>query len=412
MDKNILQDLKYRGLIYQITDEKELEKRLAKPIVLYCGFDPTAESLHLGNLLQILILKRFQNAGHKPIAIAGGGTGMIGDPSGKSEERQLQTKKVIDKNLKKIEKELKNLLPGAKVVNNYDWLSKINVIEYLRDTGKHFPVNYMLAKETIKSRLEAGISFTEFNYMVLQSIDFMELYKKYNCELQIGGSDQWGNITAGVDLVRRVLNKTIFGLTVPLIVKSDGGKFGKTEAGTVWLNPEMTSPYEFYQFWINASDADVIKFIKYFTFLDKNEIGKLESSVKNNPEKREAQKVLAYEVTKLVHGEKVAKIEKTNSEAWFTKQIKDFTEKEIESSFKRVPSHEVNGKEMNLVDLLVEAEIESSKRQAREDIQNKAISINGQSCTDTAKQITKKDFLYKKYLVIKKGKKNYFLIKW
>ncbi|MBU4360318.1 tyrosine--tRNA ligase [Candidatus Parcubacteria bacterium] len=415
---NILEDLKYRGLIYQMTDEKDLSRRLEQgQIVLYCGFDPSADSLHLGNLLQILILKRFQDAGNKPIGLVGGGTGLIGDPSGKSEERKLNSEKVVQAWSKKVNKQLERFLDfkaknKAEIVNNYDWLHKIEVIEYLRDIGKNFSINEMLAKESVKSRLEKGISFTEFNYMILQAIDFLELYKNYDCELQIGGSDQWGNITAGADLVRKVLNKKAFALTAPLITKSDGTKFGKTESGTIWLDAEKTSPYEFYQFWINTSDTDVIKFIKAFTFLNKNEIEKLEQEVKNNPEKREAHKILAYEVTKLVHGESVAKIEKVNSEAWFSKNIKDFTEEELEISFKKVESCKINGKKMDLVDLLVFVKVTSSKRQAREDITNGAIYLNGERCKDLNKLVDKKDFLYHKYLIARKGKKKYFLIKW
>ena len=409
---NILEDLKYRGLIYQITDEKELQKRLLKPITLYCGFDPTGESLHVGHLLQILVLKRFHQAGHKLIAIAGGGTALIGDPSGKDKERPMQTKDTIDKNFKKISKQLKKLLPGAKVVNNYDWLGKIKVIDYLRDIGKNFPINYMLAKETVKSRLEAGISFTEFNYMILQSIDFLELNQRYNCELQIGGSDQWGNITAGVDLARRTSEAALFGITFPLITKADGSKFGKTESGAVWLDPQRTSPYEFYQFWINTPDSEVIKYIKYFTFLDKNEIERLDKLVKESPAKREAQKILAQQVTKLVHGSKAVVETEKISAALFSGEIKNLDQTQIESAFSHVPSFNNSGQERELTDLLVAAGVSSSKRQAREDIINGAISLNGEKITEAKRKINSSDFLYKKYLIIRRGKKNYTLIKW
>lgn len=412
MDKNILADLKYRELVYQLTDENELEKRLAKPIVLYCGFDPSADSLHLGNLQQILILKRFQQAGHQPMAIAGGGTGLIGDPSGKKEERQLNAKKVIDQNLKKITYQLKRLLPGVKVVNNYTWLGKMKIIEYLRDIGKHFPVNLMLAKETVKARLEVGISFTEFNYMVLQAVDFLELFRRYHCELQVGGSDQWGNITAGAELIRKIENKNVFALTSPLITKADGGKFGKTEAGTIWLDAHKTSPYEFYQFWINTSDADVIKFLKFFTFLTQDKIERMAQVVKDNPAERQAQKVLAEEVTRLVHGDQeLIKVQRISS-VLFSGDVKKLTEKEIEQAFSGVPAFKNEHQEKLLIDLLVEPGIINSKRQAREDVKEGAVYLNGERCTNLEKIIKITDFLYHKYLIIRKGKKNYFLVRW
>jgi len=415
---NILQDLKYRGLIYQMTDENDLQKRLEQgQVILYCGFDPSADSLQLGNLLQILILKRFQNAGHKPIALVGGATGLIGDPSGKAEERKLNSEKIVKAWSKKLKKQLEKFLyfkgnNKAQIVNNYEWLNKIKIIEYLRDIGKNFSINEMLAKESMKSRLEKGISFTEFNYMILQSIDFLELYKNYNCELQIGGSDQWGNITTGADLIRKVLNKKAFALTAPLITKSDGTKFGKTESGTIWLDSEKTSAYEFYQFWINTIDADVIKFIKAFTFLEKNEIEKLEQEVKNNPEKRIAQKKLAQIMTKLVHGEKEVKKSEKISQILFKGDIKKLRENEIEQTFKNIPSFENNQTNSSLIDLLVSTKIIFSKRQAREDVENGAVYINGEKCNNLEKQISKDDFLCKKYLIIRKGKKKYYLIKW
>ncbi|MFC1622465.1 tyrosine--tRNA ligase [Patescibacteria group bacterium] len=422
---NILEDLKYRGLIYQMTDEKELAKRLEKPIILYCGFDPTAKSLHLGNLLQILILKRFQKAGHKPIAIAGGGTGLIGDPSGKVEERKLNTREMVNKNLKGIKKQLSQILGHKiKVVNNYDWFENVNrtrflkkeagmsVIDYLRDYGKYFSINEMLAKESVKSRLETGISFTEFNYMVLQSIDFLKLNNKENCELQIGGSDQWGNITAGVDLIRKHDGKKVFGLTVPLITKSDGSKFGKTESGTIWLDSSITSPYEFYQFWINSSDKEVVKLIKYFTFLSHKEIDKLEQEVKNTPEKRIAQKTLAQKVTKLVHGKKELKKVQRISEILFKGEIKKLNEKEIEVAFSGAPVFKNDSQERFLVDLLTESGVCESKRQAREDIEKGAVYLNGQRTNELEKVIKKSEFLFNKYLLIRRGKKNYTLIKW
>lgn len=298
---DLLQDLKERGLVNQITDEEGLKDHLEKETVtLYCGFDPTADSLHVGHLLPIMLLKRFQQAGHRPIALVGGGTGLIGDPSGRNSERQLNEAHVVQEWSAKIKSQLEKLLDfddektGAVIANNYDWLSDMTIIEFLRDIGKHFSVNYMLAKESVESRIEGGISYTEFSYMILQSLDFMKLYKEKNCTLQVGGSDQWGNITAGLELIRRNSEEgertKAFGLTVPLITKADGTKFGKTAGGAIWLDPEKTTPYEFYQFWINADDRDVIKFIKYFTFLDHDEIKELEKEVETRPEKRLAQK--------------------------------------------------------------------------------------------------------------------------
>ncbi|MDP6040912.1 MAG: tyrosine--tRNA ligase, partial [Candidatus Latescibacteria bacterium] len=305
---DILDDLAFRGYIFQMTDEETLRKRLAEgPITLYCGFDPTADSLHVGSLVPIMGLRRFQDAGHKPIALVGGGTGLIGDPSGKTEERQLNTPEVVQEYTESQRVQLEKYLDfeavdnAAQMVSNYTWLSELRTIEFLRDVGKHFSMGYMLAKESVSSRLETGISFTEFSYMVLQSYDFMELNRQHGCELQIGGSDQWGNITAGIELTRRMLNKQVYALTFPLLEKSDGTKFGKTESGTIWLDPDKTSPYQFYQFWVNTEDRDVVKFLKLFTFLSHERIVELEQEVQEHPEKRTAQRVLAEEVTTFIH---------------------------------------------------------------------------------------------------------------
>lgn len=305
---NILEELAWRGIIYQQTDEEGLKELLSKEkITLYCGVDPTADSLHIGHLLPYLTLRRFQIAGHRPIILVGGATGMIGDPSGKREERKLQSIETVKKNADAIKKQLEKIFEfdgenGAIMVNNYDWTSSMNVITFLRDYGKHIGVNYMLAKDTIASRLETGISYTEFSYTLLQAMDFYHLYKNYNCRMQIGGSDQWGNITTGLELIRKMEPEgaKVFGLTIPLVTKADGTKFGKTESGAVWLDPEKTTPYEFYQFWINTADADVIKYLKYFTFLSKEEIEELEVSVKEEPHLRKAQKALAEEMTRIV----------------------------------------------------------------------------------------------------------------
>ena len=419
-ETDILKDLENRGLLYQVTDIKALEKRLkAGPITLYIGFDPTAESLHVGNLLPILCLKRFQIAGHNPIAVAGGGTGLIGDPSGKSSERMLNPKKTVDEWTEKIKKQLAQFLDfnskknPARIVNNYDWLSKLKTIEFLRDIGKHFSITNMISKESVKSRLDTGISYTEFSYMILQAYDFLELYKNYNCEMQAGGSDQWGNITIGIDLIKKITGGIAFGLTFPLVTKSDETKFGKTESGTIWLDPKKTTPYQFYQFWINTDDRDVIKFINYFTFLSKNEISSLEEKIKKEPEKREPQRILAREVTTLVHGrEAMLKAEKI-SQALFYGNLEDLSEKELEEGFKDVPSTIIKKKkEIKLAEILLTAKISVSKRQAREDIKNGAISINGKICTDFNKVINFSERLWNKYIILRKGKKNYFLIKW
>ncbi|MCP8617137.1 tyrosine--tRNA ligase [Salirhabdus salicampi] len=418
----ILQDLQERGLVSQITDEEGLAKHLQEDTVsLYCGFDPTADSLHIGHLLPILMLKRFQKAGHRPIALVGGGTGLIGDPSGRNTERQLNEESVVEEWSTKLKQQIANILntnndeEGVVAVDNRDWLSQMNVIEFLRDIGKHFGVNYMLAKESVESRIENGISFTEFSYMILQSLDFMNLYKEQGCTLQIGGSDQWGNITAGLELIRRTSEEgeqaKAFGLTVPLITKADGTKFGKTAGGAVWLDPEKTTPYEFYQFWVNTDDRDVIKFIRYFTFLSKEEIAQLEETVATQPEKRIAQKRLAEEMTKLVHGSEALEQAEKITAALFSGDVTTLNGKEIEQGFKDVPSHIVQ-ENKGLIDLLVEAKISSSKRQAREDIQNGAIYINGERQQDLQYVVNEKDRIDGKFTIIRRGKKKYFLIRY
>lgn len=414
---DILEDLKYRGLINQVTNLEGLKQRLKKgKIVLYCGFDPTAQSLHIGNLLHLITLKRFQKAGHQPIVLIGGGTGLIGDPSGKREERPLNELKVVTQWKKKIKNQVKNIFHDPKsilIVDNYEWLGKIKTIEFLREIGKHFTVPYMLAKESIKTRLENGISFTEFSYMILQAFDFYFLKKKYHCDLQIGGSDQWGNITAGVELIKKKLNEEVFGLSTPLIVKSDGTKFGKTATGAIWLDKSLTSPYQFYQFWINTDDRDVINYLKLFTFLTKDEIEKLEKKVKEQPEKREAQKTLAFEVTKLVHGEKEAKEAEKISQILFYGNLDKLSLKELEAAFQDVPSYTLKKiASISLLNLLVEAHISSSKSQARQEIQNKTIFINGKLFDKLDQILYPSLCLFQKYLIVRKGKKHYYLILW
>ncbi|AIM15908.1 MULTISPECIES: tyrosine--tRNA ligase [Neobacillus] len=415
----LLEDLKWRGIIYQQTDEEGLKALLEKEkISLYCGTDPSADSLHIGHLVPFLTLKRFQQHGHRPIVLVGGATGLIGDPSGKSEERKLQTIEAVQKNAESIKKQLAAIFDfegenGAIMVNNYDWTSSMNVITFLRDIGKHIGVNYMLAKDTIASRLETGISFTEFTYTILQAMDFNYLYDHYDCKLQIGGSDQWGNITSGLELIRKMHTEETkaFGLTIPLVTKADGTKFGKTEGGAIWLDPEKTTPYEFYQFWINTADADVVKYLKYFTFLTREEIEQLEVSVQEEPHLRKAQKALAEEMTRLIHGEEALQQAIKISQALFSGDVKNLTATEIRQGFKEMPSYEAAGEE-NLVDLLVAAKISPSKRQAREDITNGAISVNGEKVTDSTYVLQEKDRIEGQFTIIRRGKKKYTLIKY
>ncbi|RIM73887.1 tyrosine--tRNA ligase, partial [Staphylococcus arlettae] len=395
MANALIEDLQWRGLIYQQTDESNLEALLNKEQVsLYCGADPTADSLHIGHLLPFLTLRRFQNHGHRPIVLLGGGTGMIGDPSGKSEERVLQTEEQVEQNVAGIAQQMHKLFEfetekGAQLVNNKDWLGKISLIDFLRDYGKHVGVNYMLAKDSIQSRLENGISFTEFTYTILQAIDFGHLNQTYNCKVQVGGSDQWGNITSGIELMRRMYGQTeAYGLTIPLVVKSDGKKFGKSEGGAIWLDSAKTSPYEFYQFWINTSDDDVIKFLKYFTFLEHSEIERLEQSLQEAPHLREAQKALAENVTAFIHGEDALNDAIRISQALFSGDLKALSSQELKEGFKDVPQVTLSHDTTNIVEAIVESGISSSKRQAREDVTNGAIYINGERQQDVGYTFT------------------------
>lgn len=417
----LLEELQYRGLVNQVTDEQGLTEQLEKGnITLYCGFDPTGDSLHIGHLLTILTLRRFQLAGHKPLALVGGATGLIGDPSGKKAERTLNTTDIVQQWSDRIKGQLEQFLDfegeyAAKTVNNFDWIGSLSVIPFLRDVGKHFGLNYMLAKDSVESRIQSGISFTEFSYMILQSYDFLTLYENENCRLQIGGSDQWGNITAGLELIRRATEDEkakAFGFTIPLVTKSDGTKFGKTEGGAIWLDAAKTTPYEFYQFLINTDDRDVIKFIKYFTFLSKEEIEELEKEMETAPEKRVAHKKLAEEVTKIVHGEEALNQAIRISEALFSGAISSLSADEIQQGFKDVPSYECGEEEISLLDLLIAAKISPSKRQGREDIQNGAVYINGDRCTDLEKVVSAEDKIDNQFTIIRRGKKKYFLIKW
>ncbi|GCA31071.1 TPA: tyrosine--tRNA ligase [Staphylococcus aureus] len=417
MTNVLIEDLKWRGLIYQQTDEQGIEDLLNKEqVTLYCGADPTADSLHIGHLLPFLTLRRFQEHGHRPIVLIGGGTGMIGDPSGKSEERVLQTEEQVDKNIEGISKQMHNIFEfgtdhGAVLVNNRDWLGQISLISFLRDYGKHVGVNYMLGKESIQSRLEHGISYTEFTYTILQAIDFGHLNRELNCKIQVGGSDQWGNITSGIELMRRMYGQTdAYGLTIPLVTKSDGKKFGKSESGAVWLDAEKTSPYEFYQFWINQSDEDVIKFLKYFTFLGKEEIDRLEQSKNEAPHLREAQKTLAEEVTKFIHGEDALNDAIRISQALFSGDLKSLSAKELKDGFKDVPQVTLSNDTTNIVEVLIETGISPSKRQAREDVNNGAIYINGERQQDVNYALAPEDKIDGEFTIIRRGKKKYFMV--
>ncbi|ENN49659.1 tyrosyl-tRNA synthetase [Staphylococcus aureus M0946] len=417
MTNVLIEDLKWRGLIYQQTDEQGIEDLLNKEqVTLYCGADPTADSLHIGHLLPFLTLRRFQEHGHRPIVLIGGGTGMIGDPSGKSEERVLQTEEQVDKNIEGISKQMNNIFEfgtdhGAVLVNNRDWLGQISLISFLRDYGKHVGVNYMLGKDSIQSRLEHGISYTEFTYTILQAIDFGHLNRELNCKIQVGGSDQWGNITSGIELMRRMYGQTdAYGLTIPLVTKSDGKKFGKSESGAVWLDAEKTSPYEFYQFWINQSDEDVIKFLKYFTFLGKEEIDRLEQSKNEAPHLREAQKTLAEEVTKFIHGEDALNDAIRISQALFSGDLKSLSAKELKDGFKDVPQVTLSNDTTNIVEVLIETGISPSKRQAREDVNNGAIYINGERQQDVNYALAPEDKIDGEFTIIRRGKKKYFMV--
>lgn len=417
MAADILADLKWRGAINQQTDAEGLADVLNhKAISLYCGTDPTGDSLHIGHLIPFMILKRFQLAGHHPVIIIGGGTGSIGDPSGRNSERVLQTMDVIHANEQKLTQQMERLFgtENFTIVNNYDWLSQLSLLDFLRDYGKFFNLNTMLNKEVVASRLENGISFTEFTYQILQSIDFDYLYHHHDVQLQIGGADQWGNITAGIDFIHKTrgADANVFGLTIPLMLKSDGTKFGKSAGGAVWLDAEKTTPYEFYQFWLNQDDRDVVKYLKYFTFLNHDEIEALAEKVKLEPEKREAQRRLAEEVTKFVHGAQALAEAQHITRALFTGEVTSLSVEELKQGFKAFPSVDQPAGHYKLVEFLVDnTHIEPSRRQAREDIQNGAIYVNGTRIQDTEFIIDTKTSFAGQFVLIRKGKKKYTLVR-
>lgn len=416
----IIDELRWREAINQQTDEAGLNKLLkSKQISLYCGVDPTGDSMHIGHLIPFMILKRFQLAGHRPVILIGGATGTIGDPSGKSEERVLQSMEQVQENVRKLSAQMVRLFDaggsnGIKMVNNYDWTKDLSLLDFLRNYGKNFNVNTMLSKDIVASRLETGISFTEFTYQILQSMDFLHLYQHEDVQLQIGGADQWGNITAGLEFIRKQegFDAQAYGLTIPLMLKADGTKFGKTAGGAVWLDPEKTTPYEFYQFWLNQDDRDVVKYLKYFTFLTKEEIEALAEKVATEPHKREAQKTLAREMTLFVHGEKALSDAEKITMALFSGDVKSLTADQIEEGFKNMPTFEAPKEERNIVEWLVDVVgIEPSRRQAREDITNGALSMNGEKITSVDTIVTPENSFDERFILIRRGKKKYFLVK-
>ena len=421
---SILEELQWRGLVADCTDTAELTKRLSVPTTLYCGFDPTADSLHVGSLVPLLALRRFQLFGHHPIAVAGGATGSIGDPSGRTAERQLLTSEILDHNIASVKVQLAKLLDfetkqnPARLVDNASWTKGVSFLDFLRDIGKHFSVNQMVAKESVRARMEdreVGISFTEFSYMLLQAFDFMVLAREQNCELQIGGSDQWGNITAGIELTRKKLGKQVFGLTLPLIMNTDGTKFGKSVDGAIWLDPKRTSVYKFYQFWINTADADVIRYLKYFTFLSREEISAQESKHTANPGARVAHKALAKAATDLLHGEQATHEAIRASEILFGGELKDISEKIFNEIVGEVPSKEMEqakleGAGISLVELLVHAGLCPSKGQARKDLEGGGVNINNVREVNVARAVTSSDLLFGKHILLRKGKKNYVVV--
>lgn len=418
-DQQLLEDLEYRGLVYQVTDREGLKKKLeSERVVLYCGFDPTADSLHIGSLLPILCLRRFQLAGHISMALVGGGTGLIGDPSGRSSERSLNTADTVAQWTESLKRQLSRFLDfdlpdnAARLVSNYDWLSTLDTISFLRDVGKNFTVNYMLAKDSVDSRLANGISFTEFSYMILQAYDFHKLHQDLGCSLQLGGSDQWGNITAGLDLIGKMGGGEAYGMTMPLVTKSDGKKFGKSESGAIWLDRNKTSAYQFYQFWINTDDNDVIKFLKYFTFLTREQIAALETELGERPEQRAAQRELAREVTRIVHGDEAVESAENITQALFSGDFARLSETELVEALQDMPTTVLSGQqETGLIDLLVEAKAAPSRRQAKQDIESGAVYINGERMSGIDSMIGEQHRLHGKYVVLRRGKKNYYLIK-
>jgi tyrosyl-tRNA synthetase len=423
MAHSAFDELKWRGLVYDNT-ESVPEMLASGPITIYTGFDATADSLHVGHMVPLIALGRLQRFGHVPIAVAGGGTSMIGDPSGKSAERQLLSREAIEANLETVKRQLAHFLDfetktnTALMVNNADWLLSLNLVDFLRDVGKYFTVNYMISKDSVKTRLdrEDGISFTEFSYMLLQSYDFLHLHDHFNCTLQAGGSDQWGNITAGVELIRRMRGKSAGALVYPLITKADGTKFGKTESGAVWLSPQRTSPYRFYQFWLNTDDRDVINYLKFFTWLGEEDIRALSTAVEQKPEQREAQRRLAQEMTRMVHDETALQRAEQASQVLFGGEVKGLSGDEVADIFADVPSCDISGGKLegeglSVVDLLTESQAVSSKGEARRAIEAGGIYVNNRRIAGAGQRITAADVIDNKFIVLRRGRKNYRLIR-
>lgn len=419
---DIISDLENRELVSQLAGGNELKDHLSSGSrTVYCGFDPTAESLHVGSVVPLLVLKRFQMAGHKPIALIGGATGLIGDPSFKTDERQLNSNEVVEQWVERLKPQLSQFLDfdcgenSAVVVNNLDWTQGYDVLGFMRDVGKHFSVNVMIQKESVKQRIERegeGISFTEFSYMLLQSYDFAQLYKRHNCTVQVGGSDQWGNITGGIDLTRRMEQNQVYGVTVPLVTKSDGTKFGKTETGTVWISANMTSPYALYQFWLNVADADVYRYLKFYSFLSVNEIEEIEQSDKNSQGRREAQGILAAEVTELLHGATGLTAAKRISDALFSGDIAQLTNEDLDQlELDGLPCTVFAGGNKGIVEVLVDTDLAKSNKMAREFIGNNAINVNGQLVDSVNFELDVSNALNGKYFLLKRGKKLFHLAK-
>lgn len=424
---DLLEDLQARGLVAQMTGDEQLAEHLLEPRALYCGFDPTADSLHIGSLVPLLTLKRFQLAGHTPIALVGGATGLIGDPSFKAQERKLNSSETVGDWVDKLRSQVSQFLQfegvknTAQVVNNLDWVGQLNTLDFLRDVGKHFSINNMIQKESVKQRIDRegeGISFTEFTYMILQSYDFAELYKAHSCTLQIGGSDQWGNITAGTDLTRRLHGGQVFGLTLPLVTKSDGTKFGKTETGTIWLNPTKTSPYAFYQFWLNSADADVYTFLKYFTFLPVEQIDEIEKVDREAQGRPQAQRILAEEVTRLVHGESGLTAAQRISEVLFSGGIEGLTLEDLEQlKLDGLPYQALNRGDLTdttLTQVLVDSGMVASGKQVKDALNREAVLINNraQTAQDNTRPMTcfaEGKALFNRFYLTKLGKKKWQL---
>ena len=421
----IIEELEWRDLISNCTDREGLQERLAKgPITLYCGFDPTADSLHVGSLVPLLALRRFQLCGHHPIAIAGGATGSIGDPSGKTAERQLLTHELLKANIEGVKVQLGSFMEfegvenAAQLVDNADWTAPLSFLDVLRDIGKHFKVNAMVSKESVRARMEdrdVGISYTEFSYMILQALDFHYLCETQDCELQVGGSDQWGNITAGIDLIHRKQNRQAYGLTLPLITNADGTKFGKTESGAVWLDVNRTSIYQFYQFWVRVDDRDVVRYLKYFTFLSRDEVEELASQHEAEPHARIAHKALAREVTALVHGEEAVTEAIRASEILFGGELEGITEATFREVAGEVPTCELStdrfgGEGLWLPELLHEAGLAQSRGQARKDVKGGGVYVNGKRIDDEQHKLTASDLMFGKYVLLRRGKRNYAVV--